>query len=135
MIAYCVDAAKSLRLMDEIVADAGYGLIAIDTETAPAKAEVDRVSELRAEDAVISGKLRAANKANASVEAVAALKAEATRLKAQIAYRTAGRPRSSPVASPASADLRRWSACSGHRPGPVGEGVLQRLGGKRLVRA
>jgi DNA polymerase-1 len=119
--------------MDEIVADAGSDLIAIDIETASTKAEVDRLSELRAADAVISGKLRAANKTNASVEAVAALKAEARKLKVQIAYAERA------ALDPHRSRVRLLQIYGGGRRvavidlDRVGDGVLQRLRGKRLV--
>jgi DNA polymerase-1 len=132
-IAYCVDASEALRLINEVLADAGAGLIAIDIETASTKTEVDRLSALRAEDAVVMGRLSAANKTHASAKVVAALKTEAKSLKAQIAY-----------AERASLDPHRSRARllqiygGGQRVAVidldrVGDRVLQRLRGKRLV--
>jgi hypothetical protein len=117
-------------MIDEVMADAGAGLIAIDIETVPAKAEIDRLAALRAEDAVVRGRLRAANKTHTSA---AALKAEGRGLKAQIACAERA------ALDPDRSRVRLLQVYGGGRRvavidlDRVGADVLQRLRGKRLV--
>jgi DNA polymerase-1 len=129
-IAYCADLAEAHRLVDEVLADPGDGLVAVDFETAASPAEVDRLAALYDEHAVVSGKLKAVKKLGAPD---GALKAEAKRLKAAIACaETAG-------LDPHRARVRLLQLYGGGRRvavidlDRVGVGILSQLDGVTIM--
>jgi DNA polymerase-1 len=129
-IAYCVDEDEAHRLVDEVLVDAGDGPVAVDFETAPSPAEVDRLTALRTECATVGGRLKAAKKLGAPD---GELKAEAKRLRAAIAYAaTAG-------LDPHRARVRLMQLYGGGRRvavidlDRVGAKILRRLEDMRIV--
>jgi DNA polymerase-1 len=129
-IAYCVDAAEARRLVDEVLADAGDGPVAVDLETAPLQPEVDRLAALRNEHAAVRGRLKAAKKLGAPD---GRLKPEAKRLQAAIAYAETA------ALDPHRARIRLAQLYGGGRRVVVidldrtGKDVLRRLDGARIV--
>ena len=83
-VSYLVDKAEArLRLGGMVRAG---GPVAVDIETAPHKAEVDRLANLAKAKEIASGNLRALNKLKASATEVEALVAEGKQLAAAIKY-------------------------------------------------
>jgi DNA polymerase-1 len=118
------------RAIDEIVADSNGGLIALDTETAPASVWADRLTALQSEIAVVRGKHKTATRLRTPT---AHLRKEAKRLSAAIAYcRTAG-------LDPHRVRIRLLQLCGGGLRVTVidldwtGRAVLQRLNDLRIV--
>jgi DNA polymerase I len=80
-IDYCVEGAKARRLLKPMVA---AGQIALDIETAPNKAETDRLAGLIQARAATAGKLKALCKLKAPADEITDLVAERNKLGAQI---------------------------------------------------
>jgi DNA polymerase-1 len=80
-LVYCVDAARGRRLLGRMAAS---GQIALDIETTPNKAEVDRLAELTQARAATVGKLKALRKLKAPADEIADLVAERNELGARI---------------------------------------------------
>jgi DNA polymerase-1 len=78
---YCEEAAKARRMLERMAAS---GQIALDIETAPNKAEVDRLAEPIQARAATVGKLKALRKLKASADEIADLVAERDKHGAQI---------------------------------------------------
>ena len=130
VVCFCITESEAHRAIDEIVADAAGGLIALDTETAPAPIWVERLAALRNDLAAVKGKHKAATKLRTST---AQLKAEAKRLSVAIAYcKTAG-------LDPHRARIRLLQLYGGGRRVAVidldraGRAVLRRLRTMRVV--
>ena len=88
-VSYIVDKAEARRRLGEMVRAGGP--VAIDIETAPHKAEVDRLASLVKAKEIASGKFRALKKLKAPATEIAALVAEGKQLAAAIKYaKTAG---------------------------------------------
>jgi DNA polymerase-1 len=80
---YCVTPARAAELIAEMRRNAAGWPLAIDIETAPTIAEIEREKALGAELAAVQGRLKAARKARASDPALAA---EAKLLKIRAKY-------------------------------------------------
>ena len=85
-IHYCVTREEAEIGFSEIVQLAKGWPIGLDIETAPIAAEAERLSTLVLQQADLKGKLKAAKKAHAREAEIAALKADAKVLTAQIKF-------------------------------------------------
>jgi DNA (cytosine-5)-methyltransferase 1 len=88
-VVYCAEEAQARRLLGEMVVKVGW--LAIDTETAPNKTELDRLADLMRAKAEMAGQLKAARKLKAPAAEIATLAATGKRLTAEIKHaKTAG---------------------------------------------
>jgi hypothetical protein len=85
-ISYCVALNEAEAIIQEIVQDAAGRPLALDLETAPTESEAIRLKALFAQRAAVMGKLKAAHRIKAPDNEIAALKAEARLLSAQIKH-------------------------------------------------
>jgi DNA polymerase I len=83
-VVYCAEEAQARRLLGALCGAAAW--VALDIETAPNKAEVDRLSGLLPRNAAEAGHLKAARKLKASAAEIATLAAAGKRLAAEIKY-------------------------------------------------
>ena len=115
-VSYLVDKAEArLRLGGMVRAG---GPVAVDIETAPHKAEVDRLANLAKAKEIASGNLRALKKLKASADRGrgACRRGKAARGRNQVRQGRRSRPPTRPHPAPAS--LRRRRSRSRHRSGP-----------------
>jgi DNA polymerase I-like protein with 3'-5' exonuclease and polymerase domains len=132
-IAYVTTAAEAGRLFDEIERDAGDGLVAVDLETVPTRAEADRLCRLNDELAAAKGVLAAQRKTKAAKADIDAQKAAISALVTQAKYAAGA------GLDPYRADIRLLQLYAGgdrvavidiFRTGPA---ILQRLSDCRIV--
>jgi DNA polymerase-1 len=132
-VGYCVDVVAAEQLIDEMLSDAGEGLLALDIETAPEQLVVDRLKALSIESAHIAGKLKALKKTRAVPAKIATAKCKAKFIAAQIGYSA------SAALDPRRGRVRLVQLYGGGRRVAVidtfraGEGVLRRLDGANVV--
>ena len=129
-VVYCAEARQARRLLAEMV---GAGRVAIDIETAPSQAEVDRLARLAQARAETAGELKALRKLKAPASEIANLAAKGKQLDAEIRYaKTAG-------LDPRRAHIRLLQVCNGGDRVLVidlyrtGTGVLDQLEGVSAI--
>jgi DNA (cytosine-5)-methyltransferase 1 len=130
-VVYCVDEVQARRLLSEMIATTDW--LAIDTETAPNKTELERLAGLMRAKAEMAGQLKAARKVKALPAEIATLAAAGKRHTAEIKYtRTAG-------LDPHRARIRLLQVYAGGKDVLVidldktGAGVLELLDGAYVI--
>ncbi len=117
-ISFATTETEADALMKEIAADAGGGLIAIDLETAPGRAAVDRLRQTARCNCQLQGNSRRAAQSQGRSGPDRRAEGPASEGSGCPEIRRQGWPRPAPCRHPAAAALRRRQARCGDRSVP-----------------